>query len=64
MEEELEIKWKFKMADALSAANKEKDRLVGEVREEKEVIKSQALKLKEKVTNSLVVISEFKLKYF
>lgn len=49
MEEELETKWKSKMADALTAARKESDKRVNEVKEEKEAIRGQALKLKEKV---------------
>ena len=50
LEEELEAKWKSKMADALTAARKESEKRVNEVKEEKEAIRGQALKLKEKVS--------------
>ena len=50
LEEELESKWKSKMADALTAARKESEKRVNEVKEEKEAIRRQALKLKEKVS--------------
>ena len=49
LEEELEAKWKSKMADALTAAKKENEKKLSEVKEEKEAIRGQAVKLKEKV---------------
>ena len=41
------------MADALTAARKESEKRVNEVKEEKEAIRGQALKLKEKVSERM-----------
>ena len=43
------------MADALTAARKESEKRVNEVKEEKEAIRGQALKLKEKVSERMEV---------
>ena len=57
LEEELEAKWKSKMADTLTAARKESEKRVNEVKEEKEAIRGQALKLKEKVSERMWSVS-------
>lgn len=49
------------MAEAVSTAKRENDKKVAEVKEEKEAIRSQAVKLKEKVRYTTLNIYRFYL---